>query len=129
MKKLVLIHFILLPVYGFSQHNSKPYTPINIESQPVAVNFKTGGYIGGIRPNSMDARFAEFNTGIDKVSCDYGQSREKRKQLDITDNMAKPLLFPITNMAFMPNFFYLNGWQPAQTYVNQGQSLYMLKKN
>jgi hypothetical protein len=125
MNKLILLCFIFQSVSAFSQDDNNS----SVQNQPVVINFKTYGYIGGKRLDSVDAQFAEFSPDFENVTFDYGQHWAKRKELRISDNKGTPLLFPTTQMAFILNFFYFNGWQPSQTYIKSGESFNILKKN
>jgi len=124
MKRLIQFCFILLPVSAFSQNNNPT------QGKEVVIDFKTYGYIGGKRLDSVDARFAEFNwRNLGEVAFDYGQSYEKRKELLITDNKGAPLEFQSFHIAFLLNFFYFNGWQPAKISIDAGQTQNILRKN
>lgn len=109
MKSLLpILHFIFFAAFA-QKTSAQSDNPADFS---FVTNAKTYGYIAGIRLDSVDAVYAEFNRySGEGLFFDYGQRREKRKELRITDQWGKPLLFvPYTNALFL-NFLYFNGWQ------------------
>ena len=101
--------FFWFPMFG----QTVPITQEDQADFTVVMNAKTYGYVNGIRLDSIDAAYGEFSRySGEGLYFDYGQKRGKRKEMMITDNKGKRLVFiPYTNIIFL-NFFYFNGWQP-----------------
>lgn len=108
MKKLVLILILFRWVTVFSQTNSE---------QPSITDSQTYGYVNGIRLDSINAEYAQFEWGFQRLFLDYGQE-ESRKKTTVTDLKGNPLFFARKSLAFTLNFLYYNGWQFSQAYYN-----------
>ncbi len=108
--KLILpaLLFFCFPAFSQTTQNA----PENSADFTVVTDPKTYGYINGIRLDSLEAVYAEFSRYRGEgLYFDYGQKRGKRKDMAITDQKGKLLVFvPYTTAAFL-NFFYFNGWQ------------------
>lgn len=124
---------LLLPALFFFWFPTFAQTAENTSEDPVdftvVINPKTYGYVNGIRLDSIDAVYGEFSRHSgDELCFDYGQKRNNRKEMIITDKKGKRLTFiPYTNSIFL-NFFYFNGWQLDKvTSVSDGSS-FILKK-
>jgi|GEM_PF-1684197 len=112
MKSLLsILLFFSLPAFAQTSQNAAD----NPSDFTVVIDPKTHGYINGIRLDSIDAIYGEFSRySGESLHFDYGQKREKRKEMIITDKKGKRLVFiPYTNSIFL-NFFYFNGWQLDQ---------------
>jgi hypothetical protein len=125
-----------LPVLLFFSIPSFGQSPPNESDQAtdftVVLDSKTWGYVNGIRLDSIDATYAEFRRHVgDGLYFDYGQKRNKRKELMLTDKNGKRLVFvPFTNSFFL-NFFYANGWQMDKALTNSdgtADSFILVKK-
>ena len=120
MKKLLIFCFLWQSLPAFSQ----------LETAPDAVtNFQTYGYVDGVRIDSLNAEYATFEWGFDKLFFSYGQS-ETRKKKTVTNEKGEPLIFPRQSLSFSLNFLYFNGWELAQAYFNQSYKtdILILKK-
>ena len=119
MKKILLVLLVL--TYCFSlqaiSQNRSNATIKPIDKTPVGMaDYKTRGYIGGIPLDSIDAQYAHYDRlGFDYLCFQYGQKWQKRRQLQITDSVGHPLIFPWDNHAFELNFFYFNGWRLSES--------------
>ena len=120
MTKLLFLFFLLPTGMALSQ---------NTESQLAVRSFKTYGFVDGMRLDSIDAKYAEFewrsnllifNTGL------YGN----RKRITVTDKNGTPLLFTDPRTSLALNFFYFNGWELDRVYPNElsKASQFILKK-
>ena len=127
---------LLLPVLlsfcfpAFSQ--SAQNTQQNLADFTVVTDPKTYGYVNGIRLDSLEAVYGEFSKYRGEgLYFDYGQKRDKRKDMVVTDKNGKPLVFvPYTTAIFL-NFFYFNGWRlDTALSVSDGSvsSFIMMKK-
>ena len=128
MKSLLPVFlFFCVPSFGQTAQN----VPENLSDFTVVMNPKTHGYINGVRLDSVDAVYGEFSRySGESLYFDYGQKREKRKEMIITDKKGKPLVFlPYTNSIFL-NFFYFNGWQLDKAFSVSDGSMgsFILKK-
>ena len=116
MKKLVLIFILLRYAPVFPQTNS---------AQPSITDPQSYGYVNGIRLDSLNAEYAQFEWGVHRLFLDYGQE-ESRKKTMVTDVKGNPLLFARQSVSFGLNFLYFNGWQFVQAYYNQGDKTDMV---
>lgn len=113
MKKNLLIFLLFLSAKVFSQNA--------VENPAVAVtSYKTFGYADGKRLDSIDAQYAEFSWhGFSQtIGFNYGQSKDIRRGITITDSIGNPLEFETNSLTFRLNFFYFNGWKLTATYRN-----------
>lgn len=131
--KFIFLSLFLLSVKTHAQSNENSDQSVTRTQQEVN-NVKTYGYVGGVRLDSIDANYAEFNIRwlSREVTFDYGQEREKKRDLLITDEKGNPLQFKSLNIAFLLNFFHFNKWQLAEAFstTNSGSAdTFVLKKN
>lgn len=121
MKKLVFLCFIFQSLFAFcqSQERSKIAVP----------NFQTYGHVNGVRLDSVDAQYGQLETRAESIAFDYGQLGG-RKKMTVTDDKGAPLIFARTNITFLLNFFYFNGWELAQSYHDyyEKSEIFILKK-
>ena len=108
MKKLVFIFTLFQYSSVFSQTNS---------DQLSIIDPQTYGYVNGIRLDSLNVEYAQFEWGFQRLFLDYGQE-ESRKKKTVTDAKGNPLLFARQSVSFALNFLYFNGWQFTQAYYN-----------
>lgn len=102
MKKLLVIFFIFQSALAFSQAAGLDATYIK--------DYKTYGYIHGVRLDSIDAGYASFGRRGQSLFFDYGQG-VKVKEMIITDKNGLLIMFPTYGPIFRMNFFYFNGWE------------------
>lgn len=114
MKKLLCIFFISYAAFAYSQ-------PLGEMTHPIK-DYKTHGYIDGIRLDSLNAGFARIGWRDHSVFFDYGQG-VKAKEMLITDKEGLRLTYAKSGIIFWMNFFYFNGWE----YVPDS-STYLLRK-
>ncbi len=102
MKKLLLIGFLFQAAFAFSQATGEA---------TILKTYKVHGYIDGVRLDSIDAGYAQFDRFWQSEEFDYGQ-KAKLKDMLITDKKGVPLIFPgHRNLyIFQLNFFHYNGW-------------------
>ncbi|MEJ7673430.1 MAG: hypothetical protein WKF59_12140 [Chitinophagaceae bacterium] len=102
MKYFILPFLLFQSVLAFSQNDP------NIQK---VTGFNTYGYIGGIRLDSVEAEYAQFYWRFEKeIGFDYGQKRERNKELAITDINGKILRFEMASTLVALNFFIsING--------------------
>lgn len=101
MKRLLTILFIFQSTLAFSQAEG-----IDVHS---IKDFKTYGYIVGIKLDSIEADYARFGWFRKSLYFDYGQG-VRRKEMLITDKKGLLLIVP-GERVFLLNFFYFNGWE------------------
>lgn len=109
MKSLLpILLFFSFPAFAQTSQSTQE----DLSDFTLVVSPKTYGYVNGIRLDSLDAIYGEFSRySGESLYFDYGQKREKRKEMIITDKKGKRLVFvPYTNSIFL-NFFYFNSWQ------------------
>lgn len=129
MKNFTLIFFAFSFVSAFGQETSVSLYADTSGMLPVVFDYKTHGYINGIRLDSVNAQYAEFGwKGIDGISFYYGQNYSKRKELFVSNKQNVPFIFLNRGRAFLLNFFYYNGWELANTSNPQSDGTFMLKK-
>jgi hypothetical protein len=98
MKKLLLIAFLFQASFAFSQA---------AETQAIYLkDFKTYGYINGVRLDSIDAAYAQFGKKMESEFFDYGQDG-KRKDMVITDKKGLPLILPDLIIIFSRSIFFI----------------------
>ncbi|HWI92390.1 MAG TPA: hypothetical protein VNT20_14010 [Flavisolibacter sp.] len=128
MKNFILIFLVLSFTSAFTQQHSSVYTDTS-GMLPAVYNYKTHGYIDGIRLDSVNAQYAEFGwQGVDGVSFYYGQNPSKRKDLFVRNRQNIPLIFTNRDRAFLLNFFYYNGWELANITNPQSDGRFVLKR-
>lgn len=113
MKKILFIYLLFLSLKVFSQNEvEKPAVPVS--------DYKVFGYVNGKRLDSIDAQYAEFSWHFfsQTIGFNYGQSKDVRRGITITDSGGNPLEFETNSLAFRLNFFYFNGWKLATAYRN-----------
>ncbi len=129
MKSFLLL-CILLQSYGAIAQNTQSQVATTLS--PVITGFKTYGYIGGVRLDSIKAQYATIGWRANQtVTFDYGQYRDGKKELTVIDSKRMPLEFANTSIAFALNFFYFNGWQLAfthYTHVEKENTLILQKR-
>ena len=120
MKKLIVIFILCQYTSVFAQTNS---------GQLSITDPQTYGYVNGIRLDSLNAEYAQFEWGFQKLFVDYGQE-ESRKKTTVTDVKGNPLLFARQSVSFTLNFLYFNGWQFSQAYYSHSDKtdMVILKK-
>lgn len=120
MKKLLFFCFLCQSVFAFSQ--IKP-------TQTAVTDPQTFGYVDGIRIDSLNAEYAQFEWGAQRLFFDYGQS-STRKKTTVTDEKGEPLKFASHSVSFTLNFLYFNGWQFTQAYYSHYDKtdLFIMKK-
>jgi hypothetical protein len=71
--------------------------------------------------DSINAEYAQFSILLGGgVLFDYGQQRESKDEMKITDRRGVPLKFNNKNsIAYFLNFFYYNGWELANPLGSQ----------
>jgi len=116
MKKLVFIFILFQYSSVFSQTNS---------GQLSITDPQTYGYVNGIRLDSLNAEYAQFEWGFQRLFLDYGQE-ESRKKKTVTDAKGNPLFFARQSVSFTLNFLYFNGWQFSQAYYSHGDKTDMV---
>ena len=68
MKSFLLTLLVFSFTAAFTQQTSSLYTDTS-GTLPVVYNYKTHGYIDGVRLDSIDTQYAEFDViGVDGVS-------------------------------------------------------------
>lgn len=125
--KLFLPAFLFFSFTAFAQNVQHLEADVTVVFSP-----KVYGYVDGIRLDSIDAVYGEFNRHEgQELYFDYGQKRENKRKLAITDRNGKPLVFiPFTNSLFL-NFFNYNGWRLEKvlsTSADPASSFIMMKK-
>ena len=120
MRKLLFFCLLLQLQPAFSQVKTPP---------PVVTSPQTFGYVDRIRLDSLNAEYAAFELGTEKLFFDYGQP-QSRKKTTVTDEKGAPFLFVAQSIPFALNFLYFNGWELSQTYYNQYDKMgdFILKK-
>ena len=120
MKKFLFSCFLFQSVLVFSQ--IKPV-------QPAITDPQTFGYVDGIRIDSINVEYAQFEWGAQRLFFDYGQS-STRKNTTVTDEKGDPLKFASHSVSFTLNFLYFNEWQFSQAYYsrNDKTDLFIMKK-
>ncbi|MEO9147382.1 MAG: hypothetical protein ABI237_17670 [Ginsengibacter sp.] len=74
-------------------------------------DFKTYGYINGIRLDSINSGYPSFGKRGQSLFFDYGQGASFKEML-ITDKSGLLLIFPTDRRRVLwLNFFYFNGWE------------------
>lgn len=104
MSKLLFFCFLWQFQPAFSQVKPPP---------PVVLNPQTFGYVNGTRLDSLNAEYATFELGTEKLFFDYGQP-QTRKKTTVTDEKGAPFLFVTQSIPFALNFLYFNGWELTQ---------------
>jgi hypothetical protein len=128
MKNFLLISLVLSFTSAFTQQNTSLYADTS-GRLPAVFNYKTHGYINGIRLDSINAQYGEFGwKGIDGISFYYGQNVARSKDLFVKNSQNVPFIFPNRDRAFLLNFFYYNGWELASTTNPQSDGRFVLKK-
>lgn len=129
--KLALPTVLFFSISSFAQTAQTSYTS-PITSRQVVNIAKTFGYVDGVRLDSIDARYAEFNWRLlqSGLTFDYGQSGAKRRKMVITDKDGRLLVFEPNNITMILNFFYFNGWELAHVYnaTTGGVDTFILKR-
>ncbi|MEO9070447.1 MAG: hypothetical protein ABI261_05400 [Ginsengibacter sp.] len=118
MKKLLFFCFLFQSLLVFSQ--TKP-------AQPVVTDADTFGYVDGIRMDSINAEYAQFEWGAQRLFFNYGQM-PTRKNTTVTDEKGDPLKFSSHSISFTLNFLYFNGWEFTQAYYSNKTDIVVLKK-
>lgn len=108
MRKLLFIVFLCQGATVFSQ---------GMTGQPAVTDAHTFGYVDGIRMDSLNAEYAQFEWRFEKLLFNYGES-SSRKRTTVTDEKGNPFVFGRQSISFTLNFLYFNGWQFAQPYYN-----------
>ena len=93
--------------------------------------FKTEGFVDGKRLDTITAQYATIKPSSGrKIVFDYGQYRDGKKEMTVTDRQGLSLLFEDGNISFMLNFLYHNGWEVQQVVpdLNTTQNIYLMKK-
>jgi hypothetical protein len=129
MKNFTLLFLVFSFASAFGQETSVSLYTDTSGMLPAVFNYNTHGYINGIRLDSVNAQYAEFDwKGTDGVSFYYGQNYSKRKELFVKNNRNVPFIFPNRDRPFLLNFFYYNGWELANTTNPQIDGTFLLKK-
>lgn len=128
MKNFLLTLFVFSFTTAFTQQTASLYTDTS-GTLPAVYNYKTHGYIDGVRLDSINAQYAEFAViGVDGVSFYYGQNPSKRKDLFVRNKQNVPFIFINRGRTFLLNFFYYNGWELTNTTNPQADGSFLLKK-
>jgi hypothetical protein len=114
--------FLFFLVSGFSA-----FSQDNTQFAPPVVNTHTYGYIDGVRLDSVQAEYAGFRSRGDKLIFDYGQPGPARAQF-VKDSTGRLLTFTRSNITFLLNFLYFNGWQLDESTDTLDPTLYILRK-
>lgn len=129
MKIFLLLVLVFSFATAFGQRTTVSSTTDTSEMLPVVLDYKTHGYVNGIRLDSIETQYAEFTwKGGDGVSFHYGQISPKRKDLFVKNERNVPLVFLNRDRVFLLNFFYYNGWELFNITNPQNDGRYMLKK-
>lgn len=129
MKKFILIIFVFSFASAFGQRATVSSINDTSDVLPVVLEYKTHGYVNGIRLDSIDTQYAEFGwIGIGGVSFYYGQNFPNRKDLFVKNHRNVPFTFINRSRAFLLNFFYYNGWELANTTNPQSDGTFVLKR-
>ena len=120
MKNILILYFLWQSVPAFSQLSPTP---------PAVTNAQTYGYVDGIRIDSLNAEYATFEWGAERLFFNYGQSAS-RKRTTVTNEKGEPMAFPRQSISFTLNFLYFNGWELTQAYFNQSDKMdiFILRK-
>lgn len=128
MKNFLLIILVFSFTSAFTQQTVSLYADTS-GLLPAVFNYKTHGYVDGVRLDSVNAQYAEFGwKGTDGISFYYGQNYTKRKDLFVKNSLNAPFIFINRDRAFLLNFFYFNGWELANTTNPQVDGTFLLKK-
>lgn len=120
MKTFLCTCFLFSFLFVFSQTRTSP---------PVVTSPQTFGYVDGTRIDSLNAEYATFEWGAERLFFDYGQS-QTRKKTTVTDENGDPLMFARHSKAFTLNFLYFNKWQLNKAYYNLSEKneVFIMKK-
>ncbi len=129
MKLLLILMFLLFVCTLFSQPVGRT-APGRANAASAPMSFNIYGYINGVRLDSLNASYATFNwrSNREMVMFDYGQDKVANTNLILTDLKGIPLVFALRSSSFVLNFFHYNHWEFVNTYLNNGDTWWILKK-
>ena len=116
MKIILIFCFLWQSLPAFSQQNA---------TSAVVTNPKTFAFVDGQRLDSLDAEYATFEWGAERLFFNYGQSAT-RKKTTVTNEKGEPFMFARQTIPFTLNFLYFNGWEPSRIYFDK--QTFILKK-
>ncbi len=120
MKQILFIFLLFQSSLAISQNI------VDARSRKDSITIR--GYVNGIRLDSINSEYAQFSILLGgHLFFDYGQQRESKDDMKVTDSHGVPLKFNSkARIPYFLNFFYYNGWELVNPI--ESQSDFIIKK-